>query len=512
MASDFSLPDETPENPEVRAQINWYMKNQFYLKQIAEQARPYLYYILQQVRRRGLPGELALLPMIESNYDPFAYSKVGASGLWQMMPGTASGFGIKVDWWYDGRRDIIASTNAALDYFNYLGNFFDNQWLLAIASYDTGEGTVNQAVQRNAKLGKATDFWALHLPKETQSYVPKLLALATIISHPSEYPVDLPDIPDQPYLATVNVGSQIDLARVAKMSDMSLQALAQLNPGFNRWATDPNLPSRILLPVDKAAQFERNLKKLPIDKRVTWVRYKVKSGDNLSTIVDKYKTTLALLKTVNHLKSNKLHIGQTMLIPTATSELTKIVLQSEQHYFSSLHTKLPEVHITNYAVKKGDSLDSIARKYNVQAREIRFWNGLARNEKLSPGKKLIIWPPKHKNARPKYATYKVKAGDSLIGIAHKYHTTVVAILKTNKIKNNFIRVGQKLIIFAGNKHRSTTHKTQTTKRIIYHVKKGDFLSTIAKNNHVTVKELTRWNRISDPKHLKLNQALVMYKN
>ncbi len=512
MASDFSLPDETPENPEVRAQINWYMKNQLYLKKIAEQARPYLYYILQQVRRRGLPGELALLPMIESNYDPFAYSKVGASGLWQMMPGTASGFGVKVDWWYDGRRDIIASTNAALDYFTYLGNFFDNQWLLAVASYDTGEGTVNQAVQHNAKLGKSTNFWSLHLSKETQSYVPKLLALATIISHPSEYPVNLPNIPDQPYLATVNVGSQIDLARVAKLSDMSLQALAQLNPGFNRWATDPNIPSRILLPVDKAAQFERNLKQLPIDKRVTWIRYNVKSGDNLSSVINKFKTTLALLKTINHLKTNQLHIGQTMLIPTTTSKLTKIVLQSEQHYFSSLHTKLPEVHITNYDVKEGDSLNLIARKYNVKTREIRFWNGLARNEKLSPGRKLIIWPPKHKSPSSSQTTYQVTAGDSLIGIAHKYHTTVASILKTNKIKNNFIKVGQKLNIFASNGHHSTTHKTQTPKRIIYRVKNGDSLSTIAKKNHVPVKDLTQWNRISDPKHLKLNQALVIYRS
>ncbi len=512
LASDFSLPDETPESPEVRAQINWYMRNQVYLKKIAEQARPYLYYIHQQVRRRGLPGELALLPMIESNYDPFAYSKVGASGLWQMMPGTASGFGIKVDWWYDGRRDIIASTNAALDYFSYLGNFFDNQWLLAIAAYDTGEGTVNQAVQYNAKLGKSTSFWSLHLSKETESYVPKLLALATIIKNPSEYPVNLPNIPNQAYLATVNVGSQIDLARVARMSHMSLQALAQLNPGFNRWATDPNIPTRILLPVDKAAQFERSLKQLPIDQRVTWVRYKVKTGDNLSSIADKYKTTLTLLRAVNHLKSNEIHISQTLLIPTATSQLTKIVLKSEQLYFSSLHRKLPEVHITNYAVRAGDSLDSIARKYDVKSREIRFWNGLKNGAKLKPGKKLIIWPPKRKKSHASAnTTYKVKPGDSLTGIAKKYHTTVAAILKKNHIKHNLIRINQKLNIPRNTQAHFSMHYKLNTKRINYRVKKGDSLSYIAEKYHISVSELTRWNRISDPKHLKLNQVLVIYR-
>lgn len=542
MATDFSLPDETPKNPEVRAQINWYMRHQQYLKRITEQARPYLFYILQQVKRRGLPGELALLPIIESNYDPFAYSKVGASGLWQMMPGTASGFGIKVDWWYDGRRDIIASTNAALDYFSYLGNFFDNQWLLAIAAYDTGEGAVNQAVQRNAKLGESTNFWSLHLSKETQSYVPKLLALATIIKHPTEYPVALPDIPNQPYLAMVNVGSQIDLARVAKLSGMNLQALARLNPGFNRWATDPDIPSRILLPIDKAAQLERNLKQLPIDKRVTWVRYEIKRGDSLLTIAKKYKTTVTLLKKLNHLRTNKLHPNQTLLIPTATSQLTKIVLQSEQHYFTSIHSKLPEVQITNYAVKSGDTLDSIAKKYHVKTQAIRFWNGLGSKEAVNPGTKLIIWPPKqhHKNIQSRHIIYKVKPGDSLSIIAKRHHTTVATIIKTNHIKHNMIHVGQKLIISVSKLHRTTTHKKQThkqqtnkkqtykkqthkkqmnkkqtnkkqtIKRILYRVKKGDSLSTIAKKNHVTVKEITRWNRISGSKHLTLNQVLVIY--
>lgn len=511
LASDFSLPDETPENPQVRAQINWYMRNQLYLIKVAEQSKPYLYYIYQQVKRRHLPAELALLPMIESNYDPFAYSKVGASGLWQMMPGTASGFGIKVDWWYDGRRDIIASTNAALNYLSYLGTFFDGQWLLAIAAYDTGEGTVNQAIQRNAKAEKSTDFWALALSKETQGYVPKLLALATIIKHPDEYPIDLPDIPAQPYLAAVDIGSQIDLSRAATMAHMSLQKLSDLNPGFNRWATDPQIPTTILLPIDRAEEFEQNLNLLPDDQRVTWVRYQIKPNDNLLTIAKKYKTTLALLKEVNKLKSNNLHIGQTLLIPTETSTLTKIVLNSEQRYFSSIHSKLPEVHITNYAIQHGDSLDSIARKFDVKVREIRFWNGLKEHTSLKPGTKLILWPPKRHFAKQTLmTTYKIKSGDSLSSIAHAYHTSVDSIRKMNHFKHNTIRVGKVIQVPVKAKHYFSAQHHRAPKRIIYHVKSGDTITGIAKRFHVSLENLTRWNRLSDPHHLKINQALVMY--
>lgn len=521
MSSDFSLPSETPENPAVREKINWYISNQAYLKEIAKQAQPYLYYIYQQVKKRHLPAELALLPMVESNYDPFAYSKVGASGLWQMMPGTASGFGIKVDWWYDGRRDIIASTNAALDYLSYLGNFFHGEWLQAIAAYDTGEGTVMQAIERNAKAGKSTRFWDLPLPQETKRYVPKLLALATIIKYQSEYDVQLPNIPNQPYLASVNVDSQIDLSRAAQMANMSLEKLAQLNPGFNRWATDPDLPTYLLLPIDKAAEFQRKLADTPTKERVTWIRHTVKSGDNLITIAKKYQTKPQLIKSVNKLKNNRLSIGQTLLIPIATSHLTHIVLNSEQHYFSSLHRKLPEIHLTNYVVQSGDTLDHIAKRFHVTVRDIRFWNGVKANQYIPVGKILIIWPPKSFYAKPRalYTTYRVKPGDSLIEIAKAYHTSTSTIKQINKIKNNMIRVGQKLKMpilahYSYTLHRQVMKKTaQTThpkKRTVYHVKRGDTLSSIAKKFNVTTSNIAHWNNLQHPEALQLNQVLVLY--
>jgi len=515
LGDNFNLPDETTENPAVREKINWYVSHPEYLNLLAKQAKPYLYYIYQQVKRRGLPAELALLPMVESNYDPFTYSRVGAAGLWQMMPGTASGFGLKIDWWYDGRRDITASTNAALDYFSYLSNFFNGNWLLAIAAYDAGEGTVENAVRYNAKHGKSTNFWHLPLPGETKRYIPKLLALATIIKHPYEYPIDLPFIPDTPYLTKVDVGTQIDLARAAKMAGISLEDLAHLNPGFNRWATDPDGPHTLVLPIDKAANFKEALDRLPKHKRVTWMRYKVKPRDTLISIAEQYKTEPRLIRKVNRLHGNQIRVGHILLIPLSTSKLTRIVLKSEQHYLSSPH-KFPEIHYINYTVKPGDTLSEIARRYSVGSSQIRFWNGLKYRAALTPGRKLIIWPPhrKHGIKHMRLIHYKVRPGDSLSTLAEQFYTSTKTLRRINHLRNNVIRVGETLKLPAETLHYVKHYNMIARyrfKKIVYRVRSGDTLSTIANRYHVTIEELTHWNRIPKANQLKLHQMLVIYK-
>jgi len=455
LGDSFNLPNETPENPAVLKQINWFVSHPAFLKRMAEQSRPYLYYILQQVNRRGLPTELVLLPIIESAYNPFAYSSVGAAGLWQMMPGTASGFGLKVDWWYDGRRDIIASTNSALNYLSYLGNYFNDNWMLAIAAYDTGEGRVNSAIQHNLKAGLPTDFFNLPLPADTKTYVPKLLALATIIKHPYEYPIDWPNIPNAPYLSVVNVGSQIDLSRAAKMSDLSLQTLSRLNPGFNRWATDPDGPYTIVLPIDKAARFQEALNNLEPNQRVTWIRYTVKNGDTLSVIAYKNKTTTDLIKKVNRIKYNNIHADQVLLIPLSSSKLTSIVFQSEKRYFKSSHS-LPEIHLTTYLVQHGDTLSKIAKKYHVKESAIRFWNGLRTKQELTVGAQLIIWPHRQKShttstsrhsGSPKRITYRVKSGDTLSNIAYRYKVKASSIKHWNQLSSDVVKANQILVMY-----------------------------------------------------------------
>ncbi len=454
LGDSFNLPNETPENPAVQKQIHWFMAHPAYLQRMAEQSRPYLYYILQQVKRRDLPAEIALLPIIESAYNPFAYSSVGAAGLWQMMPGTASGFGLKVDWWYDGRRDIIASTNSALNYLSYLGNYFNGDWMLAIASYDTGEGFINSAIQHNLKTNQPDDFFHLPLSIETQTYVPKLLALATIIKHPYEYPINWPSIPDAPYLAVVNVGSQIDLSRAASMSGLSLQTLSRLNPGFNRWATDPDGPYTIVLPIDKAARFQEQLDNLSPDKRVTWIRYTVHNGESLGLIAYKNKTSTDLIKKVNRIKNNNIREGQVLLIPLSTSKLTNIVFKSEKKYFKSSHT-LPEIHITTHEIKSGDNLAKIAKQYHVKTEEIRFWNGLHTKEVLPVGKNLIIWPHRHKKTHKttkhssgsQKITYRVKSGDTLSNIAYKYRVKASSIKRWNQLNSDALKANQVLVMY-----------------------------------------------------------------
>ena len=302
------------DRPEVRRQIAAYLSDRKYLENTLYNSIPYLYYVYQQTQERGMPAEFALLPMLESGYDPFAYSKAGATGIWQMMPGTAASIGLEISWWYDARRDTVVSTQAALNYLGSLNNTFHN-WLLSAAAYDAGIGQVQAAEQYNLKLGYDQSFWGLSLPQETQSYVPKLLALAAIIENASEYHVQLPSIPDQPFFSAVNMNSQIDVMEASKLAEVSPEIIRQLNPGMRRWATDPDGTYTLLLPSNKSAVFEYNLAKIAGQEHVTWQYHDVRSGETLTTIAKNYHTTVALLNQVNSLTSDNVSPDQGLLVP-----------------------------------------------------------------------------------------------------------------------------------------------------------------------------------------------------
>jgi membrane-bound lytic murein transglycosylase D len=361
MRDDFQLPNYENQ-PAVRAQIQWFLNNQGYLNRTINRAVPYMYYIFEQVQQRHLPGELVLLPVIESAYNPFVRSAAGASGLWQLMPGTARGFGVRQNFWFDGRRDIYASTNAALDYLTYLWNYFGGDWLLAIAAYDTGEGNVQNAIRRSAARDQSTVFWSLPLAAETRSYVPRLLALAAIIRNPGKYGITLPKISDKPYLEQVRLDAPIKLNHAAKLADLSLSELKQLNPGYSRNTTDPTGPHQLTLPVDRIALFKERLMNVQSNmtllaqtdeepaeaeqavigsakvahesskqtaktshksaakhvvktkKTVTTRHYTVRPGDSLGKVASKFGMNVATLKRINHLKSDALKPGQRLII------------------------------------------------------------------------------------------------------------------------------------------------------------------------------------------------------
>jgi membrane-bound lytic murein transglycosylase D len=260
MRAGFQL-DDAADHHAVDQQLRYYAGNPDYLQRAFGRADLYLYHIVTQLEARGMPQELALLPVVESAFEPYAYSRASASGLWQFIPGTGSHFGLKQDWWYDGRRDIVESTRAALDYLQALHDEFDGDWLLAIAAYNCGEATVERAARANRAAGRPVDFWNLWLPRETRAYVPKLLAMKRLVRDPATYGLAISPIPNQPYFARVATAGQINLKIAGQIANVSPEELYELNPAFHRWATDPSGPHYLLLPVDSARSEERRVGK-----------------------------------------------------------------------------------------------------------------------------------------------------------------------------------------------------------------------------------------------------------
>lgn len=555
MRADFQLP-QAADKAAVQQQIQWYASHQEYLNRVLNRAAPYMYYILEQTQQRNLPAELVLLPVMESAYNPFANSYRGAAGLWQLMSPTASGYGVKEDWWYDGRRDIYASTNAALDYLTYLQSYFGGNWLLAIAAYDTGEGNVQNAVRRNARSGLPTDFWSLQLAAETQSYVPRLLALAAIISNPGKYNVTLPNITDQPYLQQVNLGSAISLTQAAQLAGMSLSDLKQLNPAYSHMTTDPNGPYKLCLPIEKIAIFKENLSNAPTINRTTWGRYKVQSGDTLASIAKHFNTTVDEIKDANQLKGHRAPVGRVIMIPTGTENVKPHVIddtddnQTDLNNPPTIDSKKPTSLINEDTLDEqennalnaisGDnsnssssSSDDTANTNTSDTQEVKSTPPTDNNTPAAPA------APASTGASKVEKYHVVKAGESLYTIAKKYKISVTELKHLNHLTKKNLKPGTKLVVgetevantnnvvtsapaaadnptevtTTTNKHQSAntstqkaTSKTKVAKNIAtkttsktgrhYTVKSGDTLSTIAKHLGVKESDLKKWNHLS----------------
>lgn len=437
LRSELSLNHEITQ-PEVQTQIRWLVAHPSYLQQLSR-SEPYIYHIVTEIKKRHLPGELALVPLIESAYDPFAYSGAGAAGLWQLMPGTGTELGLKQDWWYDGRRSIRPSTDAALNYLTYLNKYFDGNWVLAIAAYDSGEGTVSRAIKNSGQAGSPR-FWTLSLPAETRAYVPRLLALAEIIKYPQRYKISLPDIPHTPYFEEVNIGSQIDLNHAAKLAGISYKDLIKLNPGFNHWTTAPYKPFNLLIPANKVASFNRNLSHLPQEKRVSFAHHQVQSGDNIALIAKQYSTTPRLIRELNQLKSDSLKKNQSILIPSTKN--TSVIPLKKTNTFIADRPAISQTYKVLHIVQHGDTMQSLEKKYQVSANQIRTWNHLTAKQTISRNQQLIIWRYK---VTP--GLYTVVTGDTLSRIAQKNKITTTALQRMNPtLYNKPLKPGQRLII------------------------------------------------------------------
>ncbi len=363
--------------------LSWYEQRQYYMDRITEQSAPYLHFVLEEVERRGMPTEIALLPVVESGYQPFAYSRSGAAGIWQFIPSTARHYGLKHNAWYDGRRDIYASTHAALDFLQDLYKRLDNDWLLALAAYNSGGSTVQRAVRTALRNGGSGDFWSIRhlLPRETRHYVPKLLAISAMVRDPEYYDLRLKEIPDEPRLIHLQVDEQINLAVAARLARLSLDELRQLNPGYTRLLTPPDGPHDLLLPVEKGAHFKWQLSQLSPAERVGWIYHTVSPGESLIGIARRYGTTVAALRASNRLRGSTIHPGDRLRIVTAGEPTGRAVGREDGS---------PSHRGVTHTVTNGDTLWSLARRYGVTVAQLVRWNAIATGTPLVPGQKLVV--------------------------------------------------------------------------------------------------------------------------
>jgi membrane-bound lytic murein transglycosylase D len=465
---------EIAADPVVERERAWYARNQAYLDRVFTRGDLYLFHIVGTLEARGMPAELALLPIVESAFDPFAYSHGRAAGLWQIIPGTGKRLGLQQNWWFDGRRDVLDSTRAALDYLEHLHEKFDGDWLLAVAGYNSGEGNVARALKKAAAAGKPQDFWGIKnfLPAETRTYVPRLLAIAELVGNPGAFGVTLPELRNEARFAVVETGGQIDMALAARLAGIETDALYALNPGVNRWATDPDGPHRLLLPAEHAGAFATSLAGLGERELVQWTRHRVSGGDTIGGIAERYHTTPAVLREVNGLRGNTIRAGDHLMVPHATQALASYTQSSDSRAArqqGATRTGERRAHV----VKDGESLWSISRAYDVDLRSLASWNAMAPGDVLSVGRELVVWadPP----------------------------VTVAAAATT---QTSLVRADSAMSFTATNRIREIT----------YVVRRGDSLSSIAARFKVTVDKLVEWNSGAANKYLQPGQRLKMVVN
>ncbi|MGB2105873.1 MAG: LysM peptidoglycan-binding domain-containing protein [Porticoccaceae bacterium] len=428
-------PDKLPYS--ANKQLQRYLNNPHNLNLLFEHSAPFLFHVTEQLENANLPLELALLPIVESNYDPLAYSPSHAVGLWQFIASTATSLGLERSRWYEGRRDVVHSTAAAATYLAYLNKQFNGNWLHALAAYNSGEGVVRKAIRKNRRLGKSTEFWSLRLPRETKNYVPQLMALAYIVKDAEKLEVKLPEIANKAYFSVVELPAQIELDKIIEVTGVDDAIFTKLNSAYKRSVTPPESGYHVLLPVEKSQLLSDFL---ATSDPATWAEYReyiVKSGDTLSHIAKRYQQTTAQIKITNRLRNDFLRVGQVLRIPP-----------------------MGEV--------------AVLTEYKT----------------------------------PATRTYIVSAGDTLSEIAAKHKVTISSLKRANNLSSNLIKVGQELVI----KAPASGPKTTPVRKLNYQVRSGDSLYLIAKRFDLKITDITAWNKLDKNKYLQPGQRLTLYIN
>lgn len=443
---NLALPDL--EHRRVQSEIAWLQRNPDYLARTMGRAQRYLHYIVDEVETRGLPGDLALLPVVESAFNPFGYSRSHAAGLWQFIPSTGEIYGLKRNYWQDPRRDVLESTRAALEFLTSLYRRFDGDWFLAIAAYNYGTGNVQRAINRNRALRRRTDFFSLSLPAETRAYVPKLIALARIIRNPETYGLFISPIPDAPYFRVIPTDGPVDLRLMAQLAGVDTEELHALNPSWNRWVTDPDGPHRLLIPEVVADGFSTQLATLDAPARAGLGFHTVAAGESIASVAGHYKVPESYLQRINADAPTDLQAGQRLLVPAGN------VSQLRDGLGADLERR-------SYRVRPGDSLWSISRRNGMSIAQLARINGISTKAVLQPGQRLLVSGSAAGSGAVTAASgnppvsgpvnYTVKNGDTLSGIARRFAVTVQQLQAWNNMgRSTSLRAGQRLTIHVGN--------------------------------------------------------------
>jgi membrane-bound lytic murein transglycosylase D len=527
----YSLPEM--DNYRIDREIDHYLQHPASLAVIQQRAEPYLHHILDEIEAKGIPGELALLPVVESAFVVNAYSQADASGLWQFIPSTGEEYGLSQNAWYDGRRDVYASTQAATTYLRELSDLFDGDWLMALASYNCGKNRVRRSIDKNLENNLPADYWSLNLPQETQDYVPRLLAVAKIFANAEAYNLHLKHIPNKPYFEAVNIQSPLDLHKAAQLANTPYDQFLKLNPGFNRSCTAPYGPHRLLIPVEKAQTFKQNLAQLPPSERVN---FSTLQQETLADANSRVRQKTVVAKRDDTIPADTNHASPKSFLPVRHDEFRvvhdpviverKAPIQSKATLPHRIESKIPEPRhpepehhqeeifaaVDKYKVKPGETLSSIANKHHTTVSALRQANhlpdgnvrwGMAlkvpateKPEKMDKPVKLAkVAAPAAKLAKAQTTGnpfYVVKKGDTVADISERFSVSPKDIAGWNKMKlKSALIPGKKLTIKPANQQLASA--SSAIRLVHYTAGKGDTLTQIAKKFNVPVSELRKTN-------------------
>lgn len=448
--SGFKMPDL--DSPTVRKWEQYYANRPDYLNRIIERGNRYLYHVVEEVEKRGMPMEIALLPMIESAYNPKAESSARASGMWQFIPETGKRYGLERTWWYDGRRDVVAATSAALDYLTEIHGMFGD-WQLALASYNWGENAVARAVAKNQATGLSSAYSDLRMPVETANYVPKLMAVRNIIANPSAYGIEIADVPNKPYFMAIDNNRHMDVRVAAQLAEIPVAELLRLNPGFMRPVIAQKDERKLVLPADKVETFQLNLANY--DKPLlNWQPYVTRKGEDLDKLARKFGISLAELKSINDIPVKaRAASGQTILVPKiehldvsdrqtlaalAANRTAEPVDRGEN---DKPRTAKPQAQ---HRVTRGETVFSIAKRYNISVAQLRTMNG-KKNNRVAVGEKL--WVAAAAKAAPAKRQYVAKRGDTVKTVARRFNVAAVDLMKWNNLEQPNLQPGSRIVIY-----------------------------------------------------------------